>query len=319
MTSISILRTACAAAALLCLSAPAFADMPQFGGDDGYQRLAHWEDHIDQRIHDRVRHHALTSDRAWRFQKRLDDDELRTVQAHFEGLDRDRFLRIAGDLRQIGSELGDQGWAQPEWDQHPDARGSGYGPPPPPPPGNDHNYGPPPGGNYPPPPPNYGPPPGGNYPPPPDQNYGQGGDNGGPGYREGYYEDQCRHGNSVAGTIFGAAAGGLIGGAVSHGNGAAVAGGVVLGGVLGNALSSDLSCEDHRYAFATYSDAFNGPLNREYRWEHGPDHGTVVVNREYSRGDSVCRDFHVVNYRDGRRSERDGTTCRDRDGAWRMQ
>jgi len=40
-------------------------------------------------------------------------------------------------------------------------------------------------------------------------------------YRQGEYEQSCRRGNVVAGTIFGAAAGGLVGSAVSHGNGGA--------------------------------------------------------------------------------------------------
>src|ERR1700746_3985855 len=48
-------------------------------------------------------------------------------------------------------------------------------------------------------------------------------------YRQGEYEQNCRRGNVVAGTIFGAAAGGLIGSAVSRGNGGAVVGGAVLG------------------------------------------------------------------------------------------
>src|SRR6185312_10505958 len=50
----------------------------------------------------------------------------------------------------------------------------------------------------------YGPPP----PPPPPSAY----------YEEGRYEQNCHRGNTAAGTIFGALAGGLIGGAASRGN-----------------------------------------------------------------------------------------------------
>ena len=53
-----------------------------------------------------------------------------------------------------------------------------------------------------------------------------------PYYEQGRYEADCHRGNTTAGTIFGALAGGLIGGAASHGNGGAVVGGVVLGGCL---------------------------------------------------------------------------------------
>ncbi len=69
--------------------------------------------------------------------------------------------------------------------------------------GNRDDYGPPP------------PPPG---PPPPPPSY----------YEQGRYEENCHRGNTAAGTVFGALAGGLIGGAASHGNGGAVAGGAIL-------------------------------------------------------------------------------------------
>ncbi len=129
-------------------------------------------------------------------------------------------------------------------------------------------------------------------------------------YRQGNYESDCRRGNAVAGTIFGALGGGLIGGVVSHGSGAAVAGGVIVGGLLGNALSQDIDCDDHEVAFSTYQQAFGGDLNREYQWRHGAHYGTIVTSREYYRDGYVCRDFHTVNYRDGQRLKRDGSACR---------
>src|SRR4051812_25804761 len=87
-------------------------------------------------------------------------------------------------------------------------------------------------------------------------------------YRQGEYEQGCRRGNAVAGTIFGAAAGGLIGSAVSHGNGGAVIGGAVLGGLLGNTASKDIDCDDQPYAFNTYSEGLNGDVGRRYEWNH---------------------------------------------------
>src|SRR3954463_6106152 len=50
-------------------------------------------------------------------------------------------------------------------------------------------------------------------------------------YEQGRYEDSCRRGNAVNGTIFGALAGGLLGGVASRGNAGATVGGVVVGGL----------------------------------------------------------------------------------------
>ena len=110
-------------------------------------------------------------------------------------------------------------------------------------------------------------------PPPPPPGY----------YQQGAYEDNCRRGNTAAGTIFGALAGGLIGGAASHGNGGAVVGGAILGGLLGNAVTHDMPCEDHPYAFRVYSDGLNGELGRHYEWRHGDDYGYFTPEREFHR------------------------------------
>src|SRR5579871_3482447 len=154
--------------------------------------------------------------------------------------------------------------------------------------------------------PSYGPP---AAPPPSQYSY----------YREGTYESDCHRGNQAAGTIFGAVAGGLIGGAVSHGNGGAVAGGIVVGGIAGNALSRDIDCDDQRYAYARYNDGFSGPVGQEYRWEHGDRYGTFRPTREYRDGNSVCRDFQTVNYRDGQQYQENGTACRQDDGYWHIR
>ena len=260
----------------------ALADPPQITDDEGYARLARWESHLDQRIASGVHDRWLPADRAWRIQRELDNIEIQLVKTYYDsdrGIDPSTFRRFAGQLRQVGSELGDNGWAEPDY------RDQDYGSPP--------TYGPGPGG--------YGPPPA-----PPPQPY----------YQAGNYEDNCRHGNALAGTIFGAIGGGLIGGAASHGNGGAVAGGVIVGGLLGNALSRDIDCADHQYAFSTYQQAFGGDINREYQWRHGDHYGTIVTTREYQRGPYLCRDFHAVNYRGGQRYERDGTACRQSDGYW---
>lgn len=138
-------------------------------------------------------------------------------------------------------------------------------------------------------------------------------------YHEGDYENDCHRGNQVAGTIFGAIAGGLIGGAVSHGNGGAVAGGVILGGLAGNALSQDIDCDNQRYAFSAYDEGFNGEVGREYDWRHGDDYGTFRPTREYRDGNYICRDFHATNYRHGQAFDRDGTACREDDGYWHLR
>lgn len=142
--------------------------------------------------------------------------------------------------------------------------------------------------------------------PPPDRGY----------YREGQYEDNCRRGNTAAGTIFGAIAGGLIGGAASHGNGGAVVGGAILGGLLGNAVARDMPCEDHPYAFRAYASGLNGDIGRRYEWRHGDDYGYFVPVREFYRGRTVCRSWSETTYARGRSYTRQGTACRRDDGNW---
>ena len=147
---------------------------------------------------------------------------------------------------------------------------------------------------------NYGPPP-----PPP-----------GAVYQEGAYEDRCRQGNNVAGTLFGALAGGLIGGAASHGNGGAVVGGAILGGLLGNTVSRDIPCEDHPYAFRAYASGLNGEIGHRYEWRHGDNWGYFVPEREFYRGRQVCRTWtETTTTRSGTHS-RSGTACRFNDGNW---
>jgi surface antigen len=137
-------------------------------------------------------------------------------------------------------------------------------------------------------------------------------------YRQGEYEQSCRRGNAVAGTIFGAAAGGVIGSAVSRGNGGAVVGGAVLGGLLGNTVAKDIECDDQPYAFRTYSDGLNGDMGRRYDWNHGQARGYFQPVREYQRSGIRCRDFTVTTYREGRELTHNGTACRASDGQWRF-
>ena len=152
----------------------------------------------------------------------------------------------------------------------------------------------------------------------PDQGY----DNGPPpdSYREGYYEDNCRKGNTAAGTIFGALAGGLIGSAASHGNGGAVVGGAILGGLFGNAISRDMPCEDHRYAVRVYAQGLDGPIGQRYEWRNrdNDDYGYFIPDREFRRDGYVCRSFSTTTYRGGHPFTRSGTACRMRDGNWRF-
>jgi surface antigen len=137
-----------------------------------------------------------------------------------------------------------------------------------------------------------------------------------PYYREGYYEDNCRRGNTAAGTIFGAIAGGLIGSAASHGDGGAVVGGAILGGLLGNTVARDIPCEDHRYAFRAYSDGLDGQIGRRYDWRHGDNYGYFIPEREFRRNGYRCRSWSETTYVRGRSFTRAGTACRLRDGRW---
>ena len=135
-------------------------------------------------------------------------------------------------------------------------------------------------------------------------------------YRQGDYEQSCRRGNAVAGTIFGAAAGGLVGSALSHGSGGAVIGGAVLGGLLGNTVSKDIDCDDQPYAFNTYSEGLNGEVGRRYDWNHGESRGYFQPTRDYRRSGVQCRDFTETTYRGSREFTHMGTACRASDGYW---
>ena len=136
-------------------------------------------------------------------------------------------------------------------------------------------------------------------------------------YQEGRYETDCHRGNTAAGTIFGALAGGLLGSAASHGNGAAVVGGAVLGGVLGNTIAKDMDCEDQPYAFRVYATGLEGDVGRRYEWNHGENRGYFVPVREFRRQGVVCREFTETTYHKNRAITRTGTACR-REGHWRF-
>ena len=153
-----------------------------------------------------------------------------------------------------------------------------------------------------PPPRDYGPP------PPPPQAY----------YEQGRYEQNCRRGNTAAGTIFGALAGGLIGSAASHGNGGAVVGGAILGGLLGNAVSRDIDCDDQPVAFRVYASGLNGDIGRRYEWRGSHGYGYFTPTREFRRGGTVCREWTETTYRGDRSYSRSGTACRETGGNWRF-
>ena len=161
----------------------------------------------------------------------------------------------------------------------------------------------------------------------PDQGY----DNGPPpsDYQQGAYEDNCRRNNNVAGTVFGAIAGGLIGSAASHGpgyhghgndQGGAIVGGAILGGLFGNALTRDMPCEDHSRAFSVYAQGLDGPIGQRYEWRNrdNDDYGYFIPEREFRRDGNVCRSFTTTTYRGGRPFTRSGSACRMRDGNWRF-
>jgi surface antigen len=287
-----LIPLAVSAAAMLFASAATADPVRINDADEGYSRLARWEQHLDDTIAAAMQNNTINPRRAWQLQKRLDSVEARVLQSYYDsnnGIDPPTFRHYANELRDISSQVGESDWGSRNvyGDGWYDDRGPGYG-------GGyaGGGYG---GGGY----------GGGGY-PPPSGNY----------YREGDYERSCHQGNAAAGTIFGAVAGGLIGGAASHGNGAAIAGGVVLGGLLGNTLSRDIACDDQRYAFDAYGRSLNGDVGRGYDWQHGNNNGTFTSTREYWSNGQYCRDFHAVTYRDGQRYERDGTACRGPDGNW---
>lgn len=97
-----------AVATLLC-SASAFADPIQINDDEGYSRLARWEQRLDDRIAQEIRDGSLDPARAWRIQKRLDSIEAHLLQSYYEsdnGIDRDTARNYAERLRRIDEELG---------------------------------------------------------------------------------------------------------------------------------------------------------------------------------------------------------------------
>ncbi len=129
--------------------------------------------------------------------------------------------------------------------------------------------------------------------------------------------DDCSGRDHTTGTIAGAAGGGIIGGLASHGNGLGIVGGALLGGLAGNAISRDRDCNDQRHAAGSYDRSFNGQVGERHDWEsEDHDRGYTVTDREYRRGDRICRDFTQVTYRHGREMDRHGTACRGRDGSW---
>jgi surface antigen len=138
-------------------------------------------------------------------------------------------------------------------------------------------------------------------------------------YRQGEYERRCHAGNTAAGTVFGAAGGGVIGGVASHGNPAAIVGGVLLGGLLGHAISSDINCDDQRYAFDVYADGLNGEIGRRYEWHHGDAYGTFTPTREFSDNGDRCREFVATTNRNGRETTHEGVACYRRDGNWHFR
>ena len=128
--------------------------------------------------------------------------------------------------------------------------------------------------------------------------------------------DACSGRDHAGGTIAGGLLGGVLGGVLTKGNGAGIIGGALLGGLAGNAISRDMDCADQPYAARSYNDSFRGPVGHRYQWRRGPNRGFIVTNREYYRGQRLCRDFTQVVYRRGREFDRDGTACQRRDGEW---
>ncbi|MEI9886826.1 MAG: RT0821/Lpp0805 family surface protein [Rhizomicrobium sp.] len=137
------------------------------------------------------------------------------------------------------------------------------------------------------------------------------------GYQRGayYYGNDCS-GNTAAGTILGAIAGGAIGNQIGHGSGGATFAGVILGGLAGNSLARDVDCNDRRVALTSYSAGFEGRIGERHDWRNGSNYGSFTPVREYSRDGNTCRDFREASTRRGQGSSRNGTACRHTDGNW---
>jgi hypothetical protein len=102
------------AAIAVLSSAAACADPVQIrDSDEGYSRLSRWEQHLDDTISERMRQCRIDPSRAWSIQKELDRVEARVEQAYYEsddGIDYPTFRHFAGELRDIGDEIGDADW-----------------------------------------------------------------------------------------------------------------------------------------------------------------------------------------------------------------
>jgi surface antigen len=135
----------------------------------------------------------------------------------------------------------------------------------------------------------------------------------GPFYEEGRYEQDCRRGTAVAGTIFPSTGGGLFGGDNRRG----ASGGVVLSGSLQKPIAAEIDCDDQVEAFGAFAAGLNGDVGRQRVW-HGDGFGEFTVTREFKRGDQTCRDFTERSYRNGSTSNHKGTACMAADRQWRF-
>src|SRR5215472_12503900 len=121
----NLLLIGIAAAALCAGATAALAEPIMIGDDEGYSRLQRWESHLDDRISQGVRDRSIDPYRAWTLQKELDGVEIHVLQSYYDsnnGIDPATFRRYADRLRQIGSEIGDNGWREESFND------SDYGP-----------------------------------------------------------------------------------------------------------------------------------------------------------------------------------------------
>lgn len=117
-----------AAVSALFVSGASFAGQP--ADDDGFGRLWKWESHLDQRIRESVDNDTLTPYRAWELQKQLDDIELQSQRAYFDGdagIDYMTYQRFAGQLRDMSRQLGETHWQDEDWGRK-DDQGAYYRP-----------------------------------------------------------------------------------------------------------------------------------------------------------------------------------------------
>lgn len=133
----------------------------------------------------------------------------------------------------------------------------------------------------------------------------------------GVVEGRCNR--DEVGAAVGAVVGGAIGSQVGSGDGRVVAiiAGTILGAVIGHEIGEDLDHADRACLGHALELGSNGA---PVRWTDPDRRVTWVVTPTASlrREGRDCREFRLVEDRDGRKRSTDGQACRTGDGEWQF-